>query len=96
MFFAHIGAIALYLTFCKVYSKCIKYYDKIDENDPFQKILFNNISDFLEKDNFFMTMFTTNFLNGVLNFYVATWLQKEIDDAVEKGKTVYIEKAKDV
>jgi hypothetical protein len=48
--------ITVYILFCKIFISLKILFNQVDKNDPFIKSIQNNSSDFIEADNFFITM----------------------------------------
>jgi len=54
--YSQIFGIIFYILYGKIMKKVIKWAGRRDEEDPWQIILWNRNQDFLENDNFFMSI----------------------------------------
>lgn len=75
VFYCQAIAILLYIIFCIAFYELKKCFHQKDKNDPFQKIIRNNKQDFLETENFFMSIQVIQ----IMNFQLAYFLQFVID-----------------
>jgi len=79
VFEAQITGIIFYLCFAKVFKMFVRRFNRRNESDPFQKILYNKNTDFLETDNFFMNIYIIQIMNIVLGFIVTFSFEKKAE-----------------
>ena len=71
VFIAQIIGIMSFLIFSKIFTQLVRKCNKKDLKDPFQKLLYNKNVDFLETDNFFLSIYVIQIMNIALGFMVS-------------------------
>ena len=77
--FSQILGIIFYIIYGKVMKKLIKWAKKRDTQDPFQIILWNKNHDFLENENFFMSICVIQIMNTILGEFVLHLFHTDIN-----------------
>ena len=77
--YSQIFGIIFYILYGKIMKKVIKWAGRRDEEDPWQIILWNRNQDFLENDNFFMSICVIQIMNTILGLQVLSYFHTGID-----------------